>query len=57
MGTILFWSTWGAIAVFYSTTTRKQRQRWFWLFWMLAIAVMLLASTLNLVTQGYPTYL
>lgn len=57
MGTVLFWMVWAAVAGFYSVTTRKQRQRWFWTFWMLAISVMLLASTLNVLQQGYPTYL
>lgn len=57
MGTLLFWSTWVAVGIFYTVTTRAQRQRWFWLFWTLAIATILLASTLNLITQGYPTYL
>lgn len=57
MGTILFWGAWAGIAGFYKLTTRRQRQRWFWLAWLLAITVMVLASVSNYVRQGYITYL
>lgn len=57
MGTILFWMTWLAVVVFYTVTTRRQRQTWFWLFWLLVIGSILLSSALNLLDQGYPTYL
>lgn len=57
MGTILFWAVWGLMAVFYSVTTRKQRQEWFWLAWTLAIGAILIASMLNAAKQGYVTYL
>lgn len=57
MGTILFWLTWLAVAVFYAVTTRRQRQTWFWLVWLLAIGITLIASTMNLLNQGYPTVL
>ncbi len=57
MGTILFWMTWGVLAGFYTVTTRKQRQKWFWLAWLLTVACILTASILNAAQQGYPTYL
>jgi hypothetical protein len=57
MGTLLFWLTWAVVAAFYTVTTRKQRQQWFWTVWLLAIGSILTASILNASNQGYVTYL
>jgi hypothetical protein len=53
MGTLLFWLTWAVVAAFYTVTTRKQRQQWFWTVWLLAIGSILTASILNASNQGY----
>lgn len=56
MGTLIFWITWAAVLIFYSVTTPKQRQTWFWLVCLLAVASLLTASILNAAEQGYITY-
>lgn len=57
MGTILFWMAWAMLACFYTVTTRKQRQQWFWLMWLLTVGMIVTASILNATRQGYLTYL
>lgn len=57
MGTILFWSAWAGIFGLYAVTTRRQRQRWFWLGALAVVCIILLASASRFLRQGYITYL
>jgi hypothetical protein len=55
MGTFLFWILWGAWAIWFAITTRKQRQRWVMNLGIFAGAVILVSGLIDFTQQGYLT--